>query len=451
MIYLKVNKILPVFLLVKILFFLPASGSAESVGSKINNLFVKITQKTILAVVNITVWKKIKRSGNRFTWKRIGEGSGVIVSSNGFIVTNAHVISNGDHFRITLIDGEEYKSVPIGPVDSRFLIDHNTDIAIIKVGLKKGELLPTIPLGNSSKLRVGEWVIAVGNPFGLRQTVTAGIVSAKGRMNVGFADYENFIQTDAAINPGNSGGALVNLDGELVGINTAIKTNSGGYQGVSFAIPINMVKNISKMLLKYGKIVRGWMGFYTRNRPLTYNFRKDRVEVISVLPHSPAFHSGLKKGDIIEYYDGKRIKSYLHLRNLIATSEVGRKIRIDVRRQGRAVALMVLVGERPQSERFRYLRHKAIDLLGLDVQEVPGKRGVKIIFLRKDSPAVKSGLKISDIVMEVNSAVTRDRDDFNKQIEKLDGEEKIRVMVSRKGRLFFHFLIPEKREKAVTN
>lgn len=407
--------------------------------------FADVTERAMPSVVNITVWKEIQIQDKK-VYKRISEGSGVIVSPNGYIVTNHHVLNGGNQFRITLHDGREFTNIPIGPKNAAYLSDRHTDIALLKIGLKNGEKISSLPLGDSKKLRVGEWVIAIGNPFGLRYTVTAGIVSAKGRVNVGFTDYEDFIQTDAAINPGNSGGALVNLDGELVAINTAIKTNSGGYQGVSFAIPVNMVKKISKLLLEYGKVIRGWMGFYIQNRPLSQSFYRDQVEVVSVLPHSPASRAGMQAKDIITHYNGQSIRSFFHLRNLIATAEVGKKVNLRVNRSGQIIRLEVIVGKRPESERSRRLRFKAVSLLGIEVQDIAGSRGVKILYLQKDSAAQKSGLQNGDIILEIEQEPIATLENYYAAIEKILPGNKLRILVQRKGKLFLHYLfVPEPR------
>jgi len=410
-----------------------------SVPENCNKKFIEVTARTIPAVVNISVWKKMNNNGHD-SFARIGEGSGVLVSPNGYIITNYHVLNGGDQFRVTLSSGREYINAPIGPQNSAFLADSHSDIAIIKIQASPGEKLPSIDLGDSNDLRVGEWVIAVGNPFGLRHTVTSGIVSAKGRVNVGFTEYEDFIQTDAAINPGNSGGALVNLQGELVGINTAIKTSNGGYQGVSFAIPINMVKKISKSLLQYGKVIRGWMGFYIHNRRLTQNLYQDQVEVISVLPMSPAARAGLKSGDLITTYNGKAIQSFFHLRNLIATAEVGQTVTLGIVRGRQDFQLTVTVGRKPDSEESRRLRFKALEYLGLEVQELPGQKGIAVLFVQPKSPAASAGLKVKDIILEVQSRTVRSQKDFFEHIESLEPGQRLRVLVNRNGKLFLHHI-----------
>lgn len=418
-------------------------GSAATVHGQLpqawNERFVQITRKVLPGVVNISVWRKKTKKGE-VMYHKVGEGSGVIVSPNGFVVTNSHVLGKGNRFRVTLNNGKEYYNMPIGPENSSCLKDPSTDIALIKLKIGSQEKLPSVPMGNSKELRVGEWVIAVGNPFGLRHTVTTGIVSAKGRVNVGFADYENFIQTDAAINPGNSGGALVNLKGELVGVNTAIKTSSGGYQGVSFAIPVNMVKKVSKTLLRYGKVVRGWLGFYIRNRPLSHNFRQDQVEIEAVAPYSPAARAGLRKGDVILSYNKQPLRSFYQLRSLIATAEIGEKIRLSIQRNGQRKSLWVTVGKKPESNKARNLRHKSILLLGLEAVEAVGKRGVQVSYVRPQSPAHRASLRKGDRILEIKDSVVKSLQDYLKAIEPLSGGQKIRVLINREGKNYLHYL-----------
>ncbi|RLB71203.1 MAG: serine protease, partial [Deltaproteobacteria bacterium] len=232
-----------------------------------------------------------------------GQGSGFIVSSDGYIMTNNHVVADADKVTVQLLDGSEYEAKIIGT-------DPPTDVALIKIDVD--EKLPALKLGDSDQLEVGDWVLAFGNPFGLSHTLTAGIVSAKGRSGMGLSDYENFIQTDAAINPGNSGGPLVNLDGEVVGMNTAIYSRSGGYMGIGFAIPINMAKNIRQQLIQDGGVTRGRLGVYIQdlNKDLAESFginQHEGILVAQVLEDSPAEKAGVQQGDVILKLDGEKV------------------------------------------------------------------------------------------------------------------------------------------------
>jgi len=269
-------------------------------------------------------------------------GSGVMVSPDGVIVTNNHVIEHARQIAITTADRRRLKGTLVGT-------DPVTDIAVIKV---EGKDFPTLPWGDSSRATVGEYVIAVGNPFQLNQTVTMGIVSATGRSNVGIVDYEDFIQTDAAINPGNSGGALVDGRAELIGINTAIYSETGGYQGIGFAVPSNLARKVVEQLLAKGRVVRGWIGI-TRVSDLNeetaaaLNVRGEQgVVVMELVRRSPADRAGVLPGDVIVAVDGRNVLDAGQLRNELARAEVGSELRLTVLRQGRRTEVRVPVEER---------------------------------------------------------------------------------------------------------
>jgi len=330
--------------------------------------FVEVAQATKPAVVNISTTKVIRYREEplspffedpffrrffgqdffrefRFPRERREQslGSGVIVSPDGYIITNNHVVEKASEIRVLLGDKREFKGRVVAT-------DPRTDVAVVKI---PGDHLPTIPWGDSDKLRVGEWVLAIGNPFGLNQTVTAGIISATGRANVGIADYEDFIQTDAAINPGNSGGALVNVRGELIGINTAIFSRSGGYMGIGFAIPSNMAREVMEALLKKGKVVRGWLGVQIQSvtPELARKFGQKTPQgalVAAVSDKSPAQKGGIRRGDIILEFAGKKIEDPEHLRKEVAHTEPGRRVPVKVWRGGCEVTLQVEIEELPK-------------------------------------------------------------------------------------------------------
>ncbi|MGE3275530.1 MAG: trypsin-like peptidase domain-containing protein [Vicinamibacterales bacterium] len=275
-------------------------------------------------------------------------GSGVIVSADGYVVTNFHVIGEGRIAEVTvsLADRREFKATVVG-------VDPDTDIALLKVDATG---LPVIPWGDSTKLRVAEWVLAIGNPYQLNQSVSLGIVSALGRSNVGLTNYEDFIQTDAAINPGNSGGALVNASGQLVGINTAIFSQSGGYQGIGFAVPSALVRRIVDDLVKYGEVRRGSIG-YLQVAPLNSRLatqldvpQTDGVLITGMAPKSPADRAGVEPGDVIVAVDGQAIRDTSQLIRVIADAPIGGTITIDVVREGRRQTFTVDV-ERQRSRR----------------------------------------------------------------------------------------------------
>ena len=254
-------------------------------------------------------------------------GSGIIFSKNGYILTNYHVIENAERLLVQLSDNREFEGTLVGA-------DEKTDLAVIKI--KAFDSLPTAPLGDSQKLQVGEWVMAIGNPYGLDRTVTVGIISAKGRSDIGITTFENFIQTDASINPGNSGGPLLNLEGEVIGINTAIIAPGSG---IGFAIPINMAKLISDKLIETGKVERGWIG--AGIQPLTPELArtfkttiKKGVLVNKIVTKAPASKGGLKQGDIIVMFDGNSIASPKELQKMVAFSKIGRTVKVKVSRNG---------------------------------------------------------------------------------------------------------------------
>ncbi|MBW6521447.1 MAG: DegQ family serine endoprotease [Desulfoarculaceae bacterium] len=283
----------------------------------------------------------IPQSPDRFQSQ--AAGSGFLISADGYILTNNHVIDGADKITVRMEGGQELEGKVIGA-------DPQSDVALIKIsdGLK----LPYLPLGDSDELEVGEWVIAIGSPFGLDRTVTVGVVSAKGRSRMGINEYENFIQTDAAINPGNSGGPLLNIHGEVIGINTAIFSRSGGYMGIGFAIPVNMAKTVKGQLLTKGKVTRSWLGVAIQdiNEDLARSFkltRKSGALVTEVSKDSPAEKGGLKKGDVIISFDGKPVIDVTDLRNRVAMTSPGAKIELSLVRNEKERQLTVQVEEQP--------------------------------------------------------------------------------------------------------
>jgi Do/DeqQ family serine protease len=280
--------------------------------------------------------------GPRGEFHQPGLGSGVIVDKRGYVLTNFHVIKGADAVTVRLSSKKEYRGRIVGT-------DPKTDLAVVRFE-PEGELT-VATLGNSDGLRVGEWAIAIGNPFGLDQTVTVGVVSATGRADVGIASYENFVQTDASINPGNSGGPLVNLKGEVIGINTAIVATG---QGIGFAIPANMARRITAQLIDRGKVTRGWLGVSLQ--PLTAELsealgvRDTRGAVVArVAPGSPAEAAGLKANDVIVAFDGLAVDDYHHLQRLAAEAEVGRTIKLDVTRDRQSRTIQLKVAEAPDN------------------------------------------------------------------------------------------------------
>ena len=375
--------------------------------------------------------------------KSSGLGSGVIVSPDGYIITNSHVVKDADEIKVTLTDKREFIGKIIGS-------DLKTEIAVIKIDAKG---LPTVPWGNSDKLQVGEVVLAVGNPFGLNQTVTMGIVSALGRANVGIADYEDFIQTDAAINPGNSGGALVNVKGEVVGINTAIYSTSGGYQGIGFAIPSNMVKSIMESLIKRGKVVRGWLGVSIQKvtPELAKQFDlKDEIGALvgDVVENGPAEKAGLLRGDIIVEYDGKRIEEPYILRNMVANALPGEQHTAKILRDGTLRTMTITIGELP-ADALQPLESADFQnvLRGVSVQDmnpelakklkVPDKiKGVIISDIEEGSIAA-GALMQGDVIQEVNRKRVSDVKSYKDVAAKIKKEESVLLLIFRGGSSLF--------------
>ncbi len=338
-------------------------------------------------------------------FKQRALGSGVIVSQDGYILTNNHVVADADKIMVKLKDGREVEAELKGR-------DPKTDLALIK--LKKKGHWPAIALGDSDRLRVGDWVMAIGNPFGLEHTVTAGIVSAKGRI-IGAGPYDDFIQTDASINPGNSGGPLVNLKGELVGINTAIVPQG---QGIGFAIPVNLAKNIMEQLRKNGRVIRGWLGVYIQ--PLSpelaaqFKLPADKGALVAdVIKDGPAEKAGIKRGDVIVAYDGQEVKSAHDLPRLVAQTPVGREVKVKLVRQGRELTLAVKIGElKPEAGAPTAGRTDTLADWGLQVQEitpeiarqlgVKADKGLVVTQVAPGTPAAQAGLKRGDVILEAD-------------------------------------------------
>ena len=345
-------------------------------------------------------------------------GSGFIIDQEGYILTNNHVIEKAEEIKVKLHNGKVYDAEVIGR-------DPKTDIALIKI--EADEELPVAKLGDSDKLQVGEWVIAIGNPFGLEHTVTAGIISAKGRV-IGAGPYDDFLQTDASINPGNSGGPLFNLKGEVVGINTAI---IAGGQGIGFAIPINMAKRLLPQL-KRGRVVYGYLGVYIQDLTpeLARSFGLEEPEgalVTEVIPDSPAEEGGIEKGDVIIEFDGKKIHSTYQLRKEVGATPVGKRVEVVVLRKGKRLSLWVKIGELKELE-VASRPEKEIGKWGLRVQEIteelaahlglPDTEGVLVREVKPGSPAQRAGVSPGDVIIEIEQQKVKDLDDYRRLMRK---------------------------------
>lgn len=368
--------------------------------------------------------------------KQQGQGSGFIISEDGYILTNNHVVADADTITVTLSDKTKKEAELIGS-------DPQSDVALIKID--NGADLPVLPMGDSDALDVGEWVIAIGNPFGLDQTVTVGVVSAKGRSRVGINEYENFIQTDAAINPGNSGGPMLNINGEVVGINSALFSRTGGYMGIGFAIPINMVKTINDQLKKHGEVVRGWLGVAIQDvdedLAKSFNLEKARGILVSeVQKDSPADEAGLKQGDIITELNGIEMKDVNDLRNRIALIIPDTEAELTIIRSGREKTIDVIIGEQPDD--FGRVSPSTSDFsedFGLSFQELTpdlaeqlgyeGETGVVVGDVEPDSPAAAAGLKPGHLIQEVNRQSVENLEDVKAVIEQSANAKRLLLRV----------------------
>jgi serine protease Do len=360
---------------------------------------------------------------------RQGTGSGVIVTEDGYILTNNHVVEDATEVKVMLsVSNKEYDARVVGT-------DPKSDIAVLKIAANN---LPAITLGNSDMLEVGDLVLAIGNPFNLGQTVTMGMVSATGRGNMGL-DYEDFIQTDAAINPGNSGGALVDATGRLVGINTAIMSRSGGNQGIGFAVPMNLARNVMENLVEHGRVIRGFLGVNIQNvnQDLADAFKLDEPKgalVAGVNDGSPADEAGFKDGDVIVEFNGNEIRDSRHLKNVVGQTAPGRKIMVSVIRDGNMETLTATLKEIPGEE----LASASIEnpdskerLVGVGVTDIdPDVRrqlelpknveGVLVTEVTPGSPASKAGLKKGDVILEIDRkkvASTKDAIELSDGVE----------------------------------
>jgi serine protease Do len=376
-------------------------------------------------------------------FKRRGAGSGFIISSDGYVLTNHHVVGGADSIKVQLADGREFDAKLVGS-------DPRTDVAVVKID---AENLPVLATGNSDKLEVGAWVMAIGNPFGLTHTVTVGVVSAKGRSAMGIVDYEDFIQTDAAINPGNSGGPLVNLDGKAIGLNTAIFSRSGGYMGIGFAIPIKMAQAIADQLIETGKITRGYIGIVIQD--LTPELaksmdleRQEGILVADVADASPAAKAGLERGDVIVGLNGKPVKKIGSFRNKVALTAPGTEIKLTVVRDGDRKSITVTLGElEPQETAAGGRQESANEKLGFTVHNLTpdlaerlgyeDESGVVITQVARGSEAARKGLVPGTLILQVNRTEVANVQEFNARIRKAAARGTALLLVKHQSRTRF--------------
>ena len=380
-----------------------------------------------------------------------GLGSGVIISADGYIATNNHVVDGAETVTVTLTDGREFTAKVVGR-------DPQTDIAVIKVDAKD---LPAVTFADTSKIEVGDRVLAIGNPFGIGETVTSGIVSAKGRSVGILADvegYEDFIQTDAAINPGNSGGALVDVDGRLVGINTAILSRNGGFQGVGLAVPANLVGQVADSLVKTGKVVRGYLGVniqsITPALAESFDLKSNKGALVSeVVPDAPAAKAGLKEGDVITAVNGQPVTDANDLKLQVSALSPGTKLNLDVLRDGEKTQLTATTGERPGSrhggrstESFSQhddegvLNGVAVDDLDPEARQqlnIPARvKGAVITHVASDSAAARAGISRGDVILEINKQPVKSAEDAVELSAKVESKKSLVKLWSRGSTIF---------------
>ena len=457
--------------LILLLFTIPLSASAQDTNSidtlrQMGKAFAKTAEKASPAVVGIKASQTVtqedsimpnwpfgdpfgddeffrrffghpshrQRSPQPRKFQQLAQGSGFIVSSDGYILTNNHLVGEANDVQVKLADGRELKAKVIGS-------DSESEVAVIKIDADK---LPILELADSDKLEVGEWVLAIGNPFGLSHTVTAGIVSAKGRSGLRLAEYENFIQTDAAINPGNSGGPLIDLDGKVVGINTAI-LGPGGNIGIGFAIPINMAKFIYNQMLEGGKVVYGALGVIIRDldpdlaESLGIKDTKGIV-ITEVLEGSAAEKAGMKRYDVVVEFNGEKMEEVSVLRSRVAMLKPGTGVKITVIRDGERKTLEAEIGESSAELKSVKAPEKVMKQLGITIQNLTddlaerygyqGQHGVIITSVDQDSEAAQKGITTGMLIMEVDRKPVNNTKDFDQAVEKAAETGKVLLLVN---------------------
>ncbi len=433
------------------------SVAFESAAARVNPSIVSISTKSVKKVRDpfgemfgddmMRRFFGMPRGGEQSQTVR-SLGSGVIVSNDGYILTNNHVVDGADELTVKLEDEKSFNAKVVGR-------DPQSDVAVIKIDAKD---LPVASLGNSDSARIGQWVIAVGNPFNLSHTVTAGIISAKGRSSMNLAQYEDYIQTDASINPGNSGGALADLDGNVIGINTAIYSpNGAGNVGIGFAVPINMAKNIMHSLIAHGKVERGYLGVtiqdVSENLAKSFDLKSTEGALIGgVQSDGPAEKSGIKIGDIVTEFNGKKILNRDQLSMLVAQTPPKTQAEVKVLREGKPMEFTITLAERPANVAAAGSEENSEDSksskkLGLSVQTlnkdladqmgVKTDKGVVVTGVTPGSPAEDAGLQKGDVIKEVNRHEVRNAGDFESQLSKLKKDDAAALLVKRGDNTFF--------------
>lgn len=446
------------------LFLIPLAAHAQGSQPLERNWIEEVAEQVLPSVVNISSVKKVtvNRSplfsdpffrdffGDGIPRERVQQalGSGVIVSGDGYIVTSNHVVSGADEVEVRLSDERVFTAKIIGN-------DPKSDVAVIKIDAKD---LPVIKIGKSSNLRIGSFVLALGNPYGLAGTVTHGIISALGRSGLGITEYENFIQTDAPINPGNSGGALVNMDGELIGINTAILSQTGGNIGIGFAIPVDLVMDIVESLRKYGRVVRGWLGVtvqeITPEIAEAMELKTPRgVLIADVIKGSPAAEAGIRQGDVVVSINGKEVNDPSALQFLVSEIAPGTKVPVTVIRNGSRKSVTVTIGDLSEAEvpRDTYLVEDNRFLEGARIAELsPPLReslevpnnvdGVVVAGVESNSPASSTGLRPGDVIVAINGRKIAGISEFKQLLQSVNGR-RMEISIYRQGMILNMTLI----------
>lgn len=391
------------------------AAAASGIPDDFSTAFIEAAAKNSDSVVNIITYRS--ESGKKSAAiSKTGYGSGTIITKSGYLVTNHHVVRKGNRYQIILSDGKEMEPVML-PNGNYYIADDKTDLALMKIDGEAASLKPA-DFGDSDSLTSGQWVLAIGNPYGLRQSITAGIVSSTGRSDVGFADIEDFIQTDVPINPGNSGGPLIDLSGKVVGINTAIRTVSGGYQGISFAIPSNIVSKVCRDLIRHGRVKRGWLGFLAREKRRDVGGEKKTVEIVSVIKDSPAQIAGFEPGDHIREVDGREIASLGSLVKLVNNTPVGSTLKITVAREGHLLDISMKLREKTIYKKIRNQIDHLYRRYGIELDENALTGETFVSYISPLREGYHNGLKKGDIVLSLNGKKIDSMERFLKVYEK---------------------------------
>lgn len=453
----KCNKALIVISLMWLLMVLPATAYSVEQGKSpvdLSTAIIQVAKKNVPAVVHIEVTGQqevaipslpfnddpffrrffgVPQGPRKFKKETKGVGTGMIIDSRGHILTNYHVVGNATKIDVLLSNGSSFQAKLIGS-------DPKTDLAVIKISTK--EQLPYVTYGDSDRVEVGEWVVAIGHPRGLDQTVTQGIISAKHRRGITDpSSYQDFLQTDAAINPGNSGGPLLNLRGEVIGVNTIIVSGSGGFEGIGLSIPSNISQHVAKLLISQGKVERGWLGISAQDvtpeiaKNLATELRRG-ARIGDVVKGGPAERAGIKKNDIVIAFQGKEITSAAMLRNEISLSPIGRDVRMVIVRAGKRQEVTVRIGD--PKDAAKALSASVRERLGADVRSLTQKEaekyrlnvneGVIITFVEQNGPLGRVGFEVGDTILEINGQSVGGLDSFSQMVASLRPNQRITLL-----------------------